>query len=184
MALSTILKLVPWLLCDSQSGIALAKNPVYHETTKHIGVWYRFIWECVAIGCSRSLFLEKMLRCIDQYLSTWSVCALMSLQGDYLVLFGSTIFHVQWVTHPSGGTYRSSTIFLSYSSFWRLVGDCHIWCEKEWVVDIKKYIVIENGKNFCVFSSCVRSSFFFLFCIQDPRRQNISIGRTICLPLT
>ncbi|MCO5576798.1 hypothetical protein L7F22_030618 [Adiantum nelumboides] len=34
------------LHCDSQSAIALAKNPVFHSKTKHIDVRYHFSWEC------------------------------------------------------------------------------------------------------------------------------------------
>jgi hypothetical protein len=49
---------VPKLLCDSQSDIALAKNPVYNAKTKHIGVRYHFIQECVSNGCIR---LEKVV---------------------------------------------------------------------------------------------------------------------------
>ena len=51
-------KLVPILFCDSQSAIALAKNLVYHAKTKHIGVQYHFIRECIAAGYTR---LEKVV---------------------------------------------------------------------------------------------------------------------------
>ena len=47
---------VPKLFCDSQSAIALAKNPIYHAKTKHIRVRYHFIRECLANGC---ISLEK-----------------------------------------------------------------------------------------------------------------------------
>ena len=36
---------VPTLHCDSQSAIMLAKNPMFHAKTKHIGVKYHFIWD-------------------------------------------------------------------------------------------------------------------------------------------
>ena len=49
---------VPKLFCDSQSAIALAKNPVYHAKTKHIGVRYHFIHECLANG---SISLKKVV---------------------------------------------------------------------------------------------------------------------------
>ena len=35
----------PLLHCDSQSAIQLARNPVFHSKTKHIGVKYHFIRE-------------------------------------------------------------------------------------------------------------------------------------------
>ena len=36
---------IPSLHCDSQSAIMLAKNPVFHQKTKHIDVKYHFIRE-------------------------------------------------------------------------------------------------------------------------------------------
>ena len=36
------------ILCDSQSAIALAKNPVFHARTKHIDVRHHFVRECLA----------------------------------------------------------------------------------------------------------------------------------------
>ena len=38
---------IPIVYCDSQSAIHLAKNPVYHERTKHIDIRLHFIRECV-----------------------------------------------------------------------------------------------------------------------------------------
>ena len=51
-------KFVPILFCDSQSAIALAKNPVYHAKTKHIGVRYHFIRYCIIVGY---ISLEKVV---------------------------------------------------------------------------------------------------------------------------
>ena len=39
---------IPILHCDSQSAIALAKNPVFHAKTKHIEVRYHFIRDVLA----------------------------------------------------------------------------------------------------------------------------------------
>ena len=39
---------IPILHCDSQSAIALAKNPVFHAKTKHIKVRYHFIQDVLA----------------------------------------------------------------------------------------------------------------------------------------
>ena len=39
---------IPVLHCDSQSAIALAKNPVFHAKTKHIDVRHHFVQECLA----------------------------------------------------------------------------------------------------------------------------------------
>lgn len=38
------------LLCDNQSAIAMAKNPVYHSRTKHIAIKHHFIREVVEEG--------------------------------------------------------------------------------------------------------------------------------------
>lgn len=40
----------PELLVDNQSAIALSRNPVFHERSKHIDVRYHFIRECVEEG--------------------------------------------------------------------------------------------------------------------------------------
>jgi hypothetical protein len=40
----------PELLVDNQSAIALSKNPVLHERSKHIGVRYHYLYECVDEG--------------------------------------------------------------------------------------------------------------------------------------
>ena len=38
------------LWVDNQSAIALSKNPVFHDRSKHIDVRYHFIRECVEEG--------------------------------------------------------------------------------------------------------------------------------------
>ncbi|MCO5564617.1 hypothetical protein L7F22_018282 [Adiantum nelumboides] len=48
---------LPVLHCDSQSAIALAKNPVFHSRTKHIDVRYHFSRECLA---NKNLDLVKI----------------------------------------------------------------------------------------------------------------------------
>jgi hypothetical protein len=40
----------PELLVDNQSAIALSKNPIFHERSKHIDVRYHYIRECVDEG--------------------------------------------------------------------------------------------------------------------------------------
>ena len=39
---------LPILHCDSQSAIALAKNPMFHAKTKHIDVQHHFVQDCLA----------------------------------------------------------------------------------------------------------------------------------------
>ena len=38
------------LLVDNKSAISLAKNPVFHDRSKHIEIRYHFIRECVEQG--------------------------------------------------------------------------------------------------------------------------------------
>ena len=38
------------LKIDNQSAIALSKNPVYHERSKHIDTRFHYIRECVETG--------------------------------------------------------------------------------------------------------------------------------------
>ena len=38
------------IFCDSQSGIALSKNAVYHEKTKHVATKYHFIRDLITAG--------------------------------------------------------------------------------------------------------------------------------------
>ena len=35
------------ILSDIQGVVALAKNPVHHDASKHIEIMYHFIWDCV-----------------------------------------------------------------------------------------------------------------------------------------
>ena len=45
------------LLCDSQSAIHLAKNPAYHNKTKHIPIKYHFVRQVIDEG---GVSLEKV----------------------------------------------------------------------------------------------------------------------------
>jgi hypothetical protein len=39
-------KWIPIVLNDSQGAVALAKNRVHHNASKHIEVWYHFVRDC------------------------------------------------------------------------------------------------------------------------------------------
>jgi hypothetical protein len=46
------------LRVDSQSALALAKNPVFHERSKHIRVRYHFIRDCLAEGSIKTRYIS------------------------------------------------------------------------------------------------------------------------------
>jgi hypothetical protein len=46
------------LRVDSQSALALAKNPVFHERSKHIRVRYHFIRDCLAEGSIKARYIS------------------------------------------------------------------------------------------------------------------------------
>jgi hypothetical protein len=46
------------LRVDSQSALALAKNPVFHERSKHIRVRYHFIRDCLAEGSIKARYIN------------------------------------------------------------------------------------------------------------------------------
>ena len=43
---------------DSMSALALSKNPVFHEWSKHINIQYHFIRECLEIGSISAEFVS------------------------------------------------------------------------------------------------------------------------------
>jgi hypothetical protein len=46
------------LRVDSQSALALAKNPVFHERSKHIRVRYHFIRDCLTEGSINARYIN------------------------------------------------------------------------------------------------------------------------------
>ncbi|KAH7429742.1 hypothetical protein KP509_09G063700 [Ceratopteris richardii] len=99
------------LLSDSQSAIALAKNPVYHAKTKHIEVRYHFIRDCLA---TESIILEKVhtrdnaADVLTKALPKDSFRHCCHLIGGYLIL-DLTQSLVYCVTCPSSGRYSLYT---------------------------------------------------------------------------
>ncbi|XP_066396120.1 uncharacterized mitochondrial protein AtMg00810-like [Miscanthus floridulus] len=69
------------LKIDNQSAIALSRNPVFHDHSKHIDARYHFIWECVEDGRVKIEFIgtEEQLADIATKALTWEhFCELRS----------------------------------------------------------------------------------------------------------
>ena len=54
------------LLCDNQSSMKIAQNPVFHKRSKHIAIWYHFIREKVESGEVVLQFIGTKLMVADQ----------------------------------------------------------------------------------------------------------------------
>jgi hypothetical protein len=46
------------LRVDNKSTLALMKNPVFHERSKHIRVRYHYVRQCVEVGSVRADFIS------------------------------------------------------------------------------------------------------------------------------
>ena len=53
------------IFVDNKSTIALAKNPVFHDRSKHIDTRYRFIRECIAIKEVQLEFVKSQDQVVD-----------------------------------------------------------------------------------------------------------------------
>jgi hypothetical protein len=66
---------------DSKSALALAKNPIFHEWSKHIRVRYHFIRSCLEEGSFKACYIntKEQLR----------ICSLSPLGGSSSLSFAS-----------------------------------------------------------------------------------------------
>jgi hypothetical protein len=48
------------LKVDSKSALALAKNPIFHERSKHIRIKYHFIRSCLEEGSMKTSYINTM----------------------------------------------------------------------------------------------------------------------------
>lgn len=53
------------LKVDNKSAIALAKNPVYHDRSKHIDTRYHFIRDCVQVGSIDLVYVNTEVQLAD-----------------------------------------------------------------------------------------------------------------------
>ena len=53
------------LRVDSKSALALAKNPVFHERSKHIRVRYHFIRDCSEEGSIKPCYINTKDQLVD-----------------------------------------------------------------------------------------------------------------------
>jgi hypothetical protein len=52
-------------MVDSKSALALARNPVFHERSKHIDLRYHFIQNCLAEGTVRATYINTVDQLVD-----------------------------------------------------------------------------------------------------------------------
>ena len=53
------------LICDNQTALHIASNPIFHERTKHIKVDCHFIREKIASGCMATSFVNSNDQLVD-----------------------------------------------------------------------------------------------------------------------
>jgi hypothetical protein len=53
------------LKVDSKSALALARNPVFHECSKHIDLRYQFIQNCLAEGTVSATYINTVDQLAD-----------------------------------------------------------------------------------------------------------------------
>jgi hypothetical protein len=72
-------KWIPTVLSDSQGVVALAKNPIHHNASKHIKVRYHFVRDCATkemLSLKKVSTIDNVVDAMTKSLSTdrfWSL---------------------------------------------------------------------------------------------------------------
>ena len=53
------------ILCDNQSCIKMTENPVFHDKSKHIEIWYFYIWGMVQKGAIKLQYVSTDDQVVD-----------------------------------------------------------------------------------------------------------------------
>ena len=77
---------------DNQGAIALAKNPVHHNRTKHIDVRFHFIREQIVSNCIHVEYLQTNKMIAD---GLTKAVGKLKLEFCNKVLFGSTRYNIE-----------------------------------------------------------------------------------------
>lgn len=57
---------IPWIVkCDNNGAIALSKNPIVSDLSKHIGIQQQFIRECTRLGEVSFEYIKSMKNIAD-----------------------------------------------------------------------------------------------------------------------
>ncbi|MDV3143398.1 MAG: Ty1/Copia family ribonuclease HI, partial [Sweet potato little leaf phytoplasma] len=70
----------PLLLCDNQSALQLAKNPIFHGRTKHVEIDFHFVREKVVSNDLQLRFVPTQQQPADLFTKPMSTDRLSSLR--------------------------------------------------------------------------------------------------------
>ena len=74
------------LLCDNESAIKIANNPVQHNPTKHIEICHHFLRDHVANRDNELTHVETMYQLADNFTKPLDEAQFVNLRGELGIL--------------------------------------------------------------------------------------------------